>query len=459
MNYNTEMITSMAQQLVAGVKQIVGTQPLEMQEVETQMREVLRQVGQQALGQYLSELSSIPRPTLTCECGGELRYQRRREAQLISVFGPVTYRRGYYAGCACGHGQAPLDVALGVTPGGMTRGLAELLALAGIEQGFDASRKWLEKYLLFSVSENTVRVATEERGARQQGLEDEQQAHSQDEAWLQERLRAGKSAPQRLYGSIDAAKVRIEPRDPLEKATTGEAWRDLKVGCWYELEAVPPSQRSPRQQAKAERDQGVYRAKSLRYYCDIAEAGQFGKLMWARGCQALADLAHELVFVCDGAVWIWNLIAFYFPQAVQIVDWYHAVEHLEKVAALAFATLEERQAWLALTTDDLWNGQLQDVIAACHALVGRCASIQTEAQYFSHNAERMAYAQFRAAGYAIGSGTVESACKQIVTQRLKISGAQWTVDGAVRTAKARAAWLSQEWDLLDQPRPPLPLAA
>ena len=70
----------------------------------------------------------------------------------------------------------------------------------------------------------------------------------------------------------------------------------------------------------------------------------------------------------------------------------------------------------------------------------------------------MQYDRFRAAGYLIGSGTVESGCKQIVTQRLKLPGAQWTVKGAVKTAKARAAWLSGEWDILCAQRAALPLA-
>ena len=463
MNYNTELINGMAHQLLAGVRQVLGVQrtgePPSVQEVETSMRELLRRVGQEALGQYLSEQPSIPGPTLPCDCGGELQYQRQREVQLISVFGPVRYRRGYYAGCSCGRGQAPLDQRLQLLPGRVTAGLAELLALAGIEMAFDASRRWIEKYLLFSVSENTIRAATEARGARQQALEEEQQALSQDENWLQERLRRVADLPRRLYGSMDAAKVRIEPRQPHEKEGESEAWRDLKVGCWYELEAVSPAQRSARQRHKAERQQGTYRAQGLVYYCDIAEAAQFGDLLWARGCQVQADLIQELVFVCDGAVWIWNLVERYYPQAVQIVDWYHASEHLEKVASLAFETSQERQKWLAQVSEQLWQGRVTEVIAACQALVPRSEKIQTEAQYFYQNAERMDYARFRAEGYAIGSGTVESACKQIVSQRLKRSGAQWEVEGAVKTAKARAAWLSHEWDCLGQSAAHLPLAA
>jgi hypothetical protein len=463
MNYNMEMIQQIAQQVVIGFQATLHPEPDEdpsnMQTVETRLRDFLRQVGAEALGQYLSAQPSIPGPTVACACGGEMRYQRHREACLISVFGPVTYRRGYYAGCGCGRGQAPLDQQLRLTPGGVTPGLADLLALAGIEVAFDASRRWIEKYLLFGVSENTVRAATEARGRRQQALEQDQQTHSQDETWLQARLRTVTQIHQRLYGSIDAAKVRIEPRDRPEPGSEEEAWRDMKVGCWYELEAVSPAQQSARHRHKVQRGEVAYRAKCLRYYCDIAEAAQFGKLMWAKGCQVWADLAPELVFVCDGAIWIWNLVARYYPQAVQIVDWYHALEHLETVAALAFVAIEERHRWLETVSEQLWQGQIPDVIAACHGLVPRCEKIRTEAQYFYQNADRMDYARFRAAGYAIGSGTVESACKQIVTQRLKKSGAQWEVDGAVQTAKARAAWLSDEWDLPTLSNSQLPLAA
>jgi hypothetical protein len=263
-----------------------------------------------------------------------------------------------------------------------------------------------------------------------------------------------------MYGSIDAAKVRIEARCPDEKALQEEAWRDLKVGCWYELERVPSPQRTTRQQQKYDREQAVYRAAHLHYYCDIAEAKTFGELVWASGCRIKADLIPEMIFVCDGAVWIWKLVSHYYPQAVQIVDWYHAVEHLEKIAAMTFGPGLERQAWLEAATDALWNGQVQEVIRTCHDLAAQNASVQGEASYFENNAERMDYARFRACGYAIGSGTVESACKQIVTQRLKKSGAQWLVEGAVQTAKARAAWLSEdEWDLLSKPFSALPLAA
>ena len=91
----------------------------------------------------------------------------------------------------------------------------------------------------------------------------------------------------------------------------------------------------------------VLRAKNKKYFCDIAEPKKFGKLLWATGCAAGADRARLLVFICDGAVWIWNLITQYFPNAVQIVDWYRAADRLKRIAEEAFPNLEERQTCLA----------------------------------------------------------------------------------------------------------------
>ena len=152
------------------------------------------------------------------------------------------------------------------------------------------------------------------------------------------------------------------------------------------------------------------------------------------------------------------MIERYYPQARQIVDWYHAQERLERVAQAAFSDLSQRQVWLEQVTDDLWNGQVDAVIRACERLAPDCAEARSAATYFTNNAARTQYDQFRAAGYLIGSGTVESGCKQIVAQRLKRSGAQWLVAGAVRTAKARAAWLSGEWETLCARHATLPLA-
>lgn len=227
----------------------------------------------------------------------------------------------------------------------------------------------------------------------------------------------------------------------------------------YEAELVPPAERLMRQQDKFDREQTVQRAKNMRYHCDIVEAEAFGNLLWGTGCAVKADLASELVFVCDGAMRIWNLVTFHYPKAVQVVDWYHAEERLKRIAHAAFSVEGERAQWLAQATTDLCEGRVELVIRACEQLASRYEEAQDAVTYFTNNRHRMRYDQFRTAGYSIGSGTVESGCEQIVTQRLKLPGAQWDVQGAVHTAKARAAWLSGDWDVLCAQRATLPLAA
>jgi hypothetical protein len=463
MEYNIEKINEIGKMLAAVIEEAVGqagSESIRIGDVEMAMRENLLVIGQRALKQFLENADSEPEAEIECACGGKLKYQRRRAATIWSVFDKVVYKRAYYSGCTCQKGYAPVDQRYGIEPGKVTAGLAHLIALSGIKESFDEGRKWLKEYLLFEVSENTIRSETQKMGELQRTADQALVKAMQDEKSLQERERSQPTAPDILYGSIDAAKVRIEPRDPQEKAVKNrETWRDLKAGCWYEGEVAPVRQQSTRQKEKAQREGVALRAKNKKYFCDIAEAKKFGKLLWATGCAAGADRARVLVFICDGAVWIWNLIAQYFPNAIQIVDWYHAADRLKRIAEEAFPNLEERQTWLKQVTEDLWQGRVELVIEACRPLAKKSKWAKQSLTYYRNNLERMRYDQFRASGLLIGSGIIESGCKQIVTQRLKLPGAQWNLDGAILTAKARTAWMSGEWTKLVSARSLLPLAA
>jgi len=461
MKYNIEKINLIGKMLAEVVEEAMmdeGQERVLIGDVEMTIRESLREIGQSALKCILENTEEEVEAKIECICGGQLQYQRRRVATIWSVFGKVTYKRVYYAGCECGMGYAMIDRRYGIEPGKVTAGLAHLLALSGIDKAFEKGQEWIQAFLLFEVSENTIRAETQKMGELQKQADDDLVKEMFDETRLQKREQRIQNIPERLYSSIDAAKVRIEPRTKQGKVDESEEdWRDMKVICWYEGEIVPVNQRSIRQKEKAQREGTIFRAKNKRYTCDIAEAEQFGKLLWATGCSVCADCARELVFVCDGAVWIWNLVAHYYPNAIQIVDWYHAEERLKRIADETFSILEERDVWLKEITEDLWQGNIELIIEACQNLSKKSNLAKQSVSYFSNNIERMRYTQFRAAGYLIGSGVIESACKQIVTQRLKLSGAQWNLEGAILTAKARAAWLSGNWQNLRSKRSLLPL--
>lgn len=456
MEFSTEELKPLAEALAHKIgSELELAEGRTVSEIEIDLRQCLREIGQMTFGLILTNQDPPPKREIVCECGGQLHYQRRRTAKVLSVFDWVEYERSYYAGCQCGRGKAPLDEKLGLKPGQVTAGLAALIGLAGSELAFEYSSRFLEPFLLFRVSENTIRKETHRFGKLQSQREEQMVADSQDPGHLQERLRTETAYPQRLYGSIDGAYVRIEERQA--KNTETEKWREMKVGCFYQVESIPESQQRKRHQKKKIRGQPALRAKEMYYFCDIAEVEAFDPLFWATASQVKADLAAEVVFVCDGARWIWNLVERYFPKAIQIVDWFHAEERLEQVAEEAFAK-EKAKEWLDETLTELWRGNTAFVIKACEKLANRLALASNAVTYFRNNADRMQYDKFREQDYMIGSGTVESACKQIVSQRLRRSGAQWNIEGAVLTAKARAAWLSGDWHQLCALRDRLPLA-
>jgi hypothetical protein len=456
MEFTTEELAPIAEQMARlNIKKVGKGKNRQIMVLEEGLRQGMKELGGMVLGRILSQADRELARELPCQCGGTLHYQRRREAKIESLFGWTPYERSYYAECKCGKGKSPLDEEFGLEPGEITPGLAKLLALAGSGVAFGESTGWIKEFLLLEISENSIRKETQGFGQFRVDYEEKLKEQCQDEAYLQERLRRETERPEQLYGSLDGAHVRIE--DPNED----ENWREVKTGCWYRVEPVRSNQQTKRHRKKEAIGHQALRAKDQQYYCDIQEVDDFEPLFWTTGCRANADLAKELVFLGDGAKWIWRLVETHYPNAVQIVDWHHAEEHLEDVAKDAFSEGEKRNTWLEDTRTALWWGDTAFVIRACEALAHRSEEAAAALTYFRNNQNRMQYDRFREQGYMIGSGTIESACKQIVSHRLRCSGAQWTVEGARLTAKARAAWLSHndDWETLCSMRAGLPLAA
>jgi hypothetical protein len=185
----------------------------------------------------------------------------------------------------------------------MSAALQEMVALKGLHVPFEISSELVERLTQVSISDNGVRESTERIG--QERLEAEQAVV--EAAWDPDRFDlpdGPDDPPDRLYGSIDGTSVRTE-----------EGWREAKLGSWYTTEK-PPERRPP--------EEWEPRAKDISYYGDIKKAERFGHLVYLKGRQQGAHKAEEVVFVADGAKWIWNLVEEHFPDAVQIVDWYHA---------------------------------------------------------------------------------------------------------------------------------------
>ena len=157
-------------------------------------------------------------------------------------------------------------------------------------------------------------------------------------------------------------------------------------------------------------------------------------LVKAEGIRRGADHVRQLTIIGDGAAWIWGIAAAKFPEATQIVDLYHAREHVHDLARLLeFMLLDRKDEWLAARLEDLDCGYIDGIVAAARKfpLAGvKKDELDTALGYFENNAPRMRYHWFRQCGLFVGSGVVEASCKSVIGQRLKQAGMHWTVSGA-----------------------------
>ena len=402
--------------------------------MERMIRVMLQEIGQVVLSVMVE--AAAPRyaePTVACACGAAAQYVRRRPAQLYTLFGKVTVQgRPYYLCPTCHQGRCPLDEQLGLRPNAFSAELERLVAMTGVQLPFQAGSELFAALTLVSVSDQRMGRAARRVGEAVVKVEQDLEATSFDAQSLRRQAKmAEQKRPLRLYGSIDATKVHV-------RSQQGERWRDLKVGAWYQASGKPPS---------APDGEWRIQAHDIEYFADIAPAERFGSLLWATGVRRQANLARELIIIGDGAEWIWNLADEHFPDAVQILDWFHATEHLMPVAKEVFAAEDEQTRWTNRMRELMWQGKTDRLIDECSSLASQFNSQEARraANYYATHCPRMRYAYFRSQGYQIGSGTIESAAKQIGMMRMKVPGAIWNEENASYVAKARAAYLTNRW--------------
>jgi hypothetical protein len=224
----------------------------------------------------------------------------------------------------------------------------------------------------------------------------------------------------------------------------GEEWKEVKIGCVFEYESQ--AKYCPKTKEMIELTQ----ASQVSYVAYLGGPEPLGKLLSAEAERRDYDQAHQRVTLGDGAKWLWGISGEHFPTAQEIVDWYHAVDHLWTVAHLSFQTKTQAEQWVKQRKTELWLGQTEQIATTIETLAQQQpdyqAQLNAEAGYFRHNQRRMQYQEFREEGYPIGSGTVESGCKQLITMRMKGPGMRWSRSGAQNMLALRAAYLSDTWD-------------
>ena len=360
---------------------------------------------------------------------GEKCYHDRAKT-VETLFGEVRLLRDYYV-AEDGSSRVPLDESLGLIEG-YSPGLAKMMARIAAQGSFEEGSKDLLAYAGVKIGPKAIaRMA--ELVAPQMRM-----AH----AAASEREQTREAIPI-MYIEADGTGVPVrksEARGRKAKNGEGEAkTREVKLGCVF-------TQTSPDSDGKPQRDHN-----STSYVGTLQCSDDFGILLrreaFARGFAS----AQKVVYLGDGAAWVWELARINFPQAICILDFYHAGEHLSVLAEALYSADPPRVQSQAKTGRTmLLEDRLQEVLAQARQdlpdIPGPRSVAEKQIAYFERNCSRMTYASFRSQGLFIGSGVVEAGCKTVVGQRLKNSGMFWSVKGAQNILDLRTALLSDRFD-------------
>jgi hypothetical protein len=251
-----------------------------------------------------------------------------------------------------------------------------------------------------------------------------------------------------------------------------EGWKEVKIGAVSQVEVQPPAaggEGSSQQMRSAavncrssRRDKDPQVQLSDHSYCaGVWDADELGQHLYAEGLRRCVDQVEQLSSVNDGARWIERIILTIFPGAVQIVDWNHARGRLWTVGhALYGEGSPQTKQWVEAGLDDLWQGKGWAVVGNLRGLNLEERQLADEVRqapgYFESNLARMRYDQFRAEGYPIGSGTVESGCNNVVQHRMRRPGRGWTQDNAnvmlSGLCELHSGRFTGAWQYLHQPQ-------
>jgi len=407
---------------------------LELEALEVALRASLHHAGAAALGVLLSECGS-PARRVACECGQQAWHHDRRSKRLLTALGPAEFARGYYVCPFCGRGQSPRDRELDVEGSEFSPGVRRMMAAVGAETSFEQGREQLELLAGLEVPTKAVERQAEAIGA-------------DIEASQQKAIRCAKQldlpeicapAVPLLYIEMDGTGVPVTKKEREGRVGKKEGQpartREVKLGCVFTQTATDKEGRPIRD------------PESTSYVAAIETAEEFGLRLYTEAWRRGWSRAQKKVMIGDGAVWIWNLADQHFHGAIQIVDLYHARQHLCELAAKLFPNHErERRLWIARCLKQLDGGKIEAVVKIVRELRPHSPElaklVSNEADYFQRNAERMRYPAFRAQGLFVGSGVVEAGCKAVIGSRLKRSGMFWTVRGANAIISLRCCRLS-----------------
>ena len=393
--------------------------PRTMDEVEA----LAVELGQRAREEIAAELAQSAKTEaeskavqkIRCACGRWAWYKGERSHQIVTMAGEVRVSRAYYYCRRCDAGVCPADAVLGLESGCFTRRVRQEAARLGGLMAFAPGVALFSEWTGVEISAKHAQRLTAEGGA----VAAEYLLFRQEEAFA-ERVRPA-DAVDVLYLEADGVQTPMV-----------EGWRETKVGLARRID-------------RAGNPMGP-----TEYVSFLGNCEPFGERWYTLGVYAGVETARLVAVLGDGAAWIWNQASLHFPRAIQILDFWHAVERLWELGRAAFGVgSAAASSWVLARKEELLLGRWEKLTEALSGLAGAhpglWETVEETLGYYRNNRERMDYPRYRALGLQIGSGAAESGCKQVVTQRLKGAGMRWKEAGAQVVAQLRCLLLGGQW--------------
>jgi hypothetical protein len=352
---------------------------IDLEAIEMRIRSAMHQAG----ASTLTELLRFPEPdqrAIPCACGQQARYRELRDKPVLTAVGEVVVSRPYYLCPHCHEGQFPADQQLDIVHTEFSPGVRRMQALVGQDASFDHGREQMKRLAGLDVTTKSVERASESIGA---DIARREQEEIDRAVQLDLPIILGEPVPI-LYIQMDGTGVPV-----VHKETAGRKGkldglpahtREAKLGCVF-------TQTKWDQEGFAIRD-----PDSTSYTGAIETAEQFGKRLYVEAWKRGWSRAEKRVVIGDGAEWIWNIAKDHFPGAIQIVDLFHARQHLWELARLLYPNdTKRRNAWIGLHQKRwLDKGKIAKLVASLRAIqtvdTDLAKKIHNEADYFATNA-------------------------------------------------------------------------
>ena len=426
--------TEIQNDIIQEIEALLGRQSicdLDFEAVEMAARRQALRLAARALERRLNaDTSDHAGPEQPCSCGGLAQYHGRHGKTFESALGPLNLERAYYHCAQCQSGFCPRDRHLRLEMFSLTPGVLRMTGSTAALVSFEESSALLHELAGVEVSASQVERAAEALGAE----------IAADERSSVERM--GDIAPT-MYLGMDGTGVPMRKSEVAGRAgkqSDGTAkTREAKLVTMWTAEARDEEGQPVRDPGSITYSAAIESAATLDTSPDRSD---FAERVLREATRRGFTEAPRCVVLGDGSTWIWNTTAELFPQAIQILDRFHAQEHLSKVGKVIYSDSEQGKKWIQRRYDELDEGRLKSLLKALDRHAAKHQQARECAEYIRNNQDRMRYPEFHARSLCTSTGVVEAGCKVVIGTRLKRAGMHWTVNGANAIIALRCSKLS-----------------